>query len=63
MEDLEVNPIGFTSASEQLLDDVDILLTEIEIEYRKEKWLNKKYDKYYGLIILLWINNKKKQLR
>lgn len=44
--------IGFTSASKGLVDDTSQILENIDIIHRKEKWMNKKYEKeYFGIRI------------
>lgn len=39
--------LGFTSASENLIDGVYVILKELKVPCFKEKWFNKKYQKYY----------------
>src|SRR3989344_542429 len=44
--------IGFTSASKDLIMDISIILTNLQISHYTESWINKKYNKsYYGLKI------------
>jgi intein/homing endonuclease len=44
--------IGFTSASNKLLEGISLLLNEFNIDHSMEKWINKKYGKeYYGIRI------------
>ncbi len=44
--------IGFTSASEKLLDGTSQILYNLGISHKREVWLNKKYSqRYYGLKI------------
>ncbi len=46
--------IGFTSASQDLISGTSKILDNININYSKDSWTNKKYDrKYYGLRISL----------
>ncbi len=45
--------IGFTSASEKLLDDASQILYNLKITNKKESWFNKKHGRlYYGLKIV-----------